>query len=502
MSGTIAVDICSLSGGRLLEIELDSASTFGNVKHMLETSLQVPASCQELLLGASILQDADTLAMLCPNTGNNESTSLTMIVSVEAAVARVRYGDKTEKLRGLDDICQLGRTGGVGAINALILFLGDHEPKVASRALECLKVLGQQTADDTSSMNAVCELLSSKKRYMRAAGVETLSGLNFTLLNDVVTQTVISGLCGLIESGSLPSDKNIMLKAIRALQHVCQEVGQDNATSIDTVCRQTSAEDGDIRLYAVIALAFLANRGNAQVLSTLIRSLQDEDDVVRDAAVKSLKYVAQRGDEESLNLIVSCAHHGCAAILALRHVAERGDERVLTLLTLHLEDADPDVRRAALKALAKVAERADVQRAEMVTRCLKDPDADVRCAAVGTLASIAPQGNSIVIAGLKLCLCDWRWPVRRDAISCLASLMEAGDTSVWRAIANCTKDDEMLVRQAAQEALSSLGGLAPLSASFSHQEWSGNQFTKEQGPDLDSTSSIVPSCRLLPCQVQ
>lgn len=392
-------------GGDVMRVDLNDTSLALDIKHAVARHWEIPPTCQRLILGSNVLQDADAIGTLCAHDG---PTSLTMAISLDGIYSCVSGGSNPEKMHALEDVMKLGPRGGVAAVRAVIGALHQQDECVQRKAQKALDYLASTLRDDPLAMEVICGMLAEEE--YQSAGVQTLAAAGTT-----GNHAVVAALCTLIKS-SWNSD--VLVDAVCALASAAE---RGDLEAIAALCDCLENPDVNVRLYAAKYLATVTDKGNRSVALVLIQCLLDVDEDVSRAAVTTLKSTAGQGNMEIVALLSDCIKnghgsiHGRAAMQALAHVSERGDAVVVSLISAHLADTHADVRYSALRALAVVASVSDPVSIDGITRCLQDADADVRHTAVKALHRIAEANNTVAVAALKTCLCD-----SNDLVRCAA----------------------------------------------------------------------------------
>lgn len=334
--------------GQSLPLELPSDSSVLGAKLAVKRKLQMPQSCQQLLLGTSTLRNDELLSTLACG----QPLCLTLVVTLAPLLAELEGGAEPARLRALADLRRLGvRGGGEAAVRAVVTRFGDESSEVRGAAAETLGKIVQR-GDEGATAEVVRSL---------SAG------------------------------GAVPERR---LAAVAALVEVAE---RGDSLVVPALAQCLEDDCWKIRLAAVGALTELAGPGDA---SAAARRLRHSSWEVRQSALEALAQIAHRGDAASAAAVLgvledeSDARVRRAAVRALASLCEHGDLQVVATVTAMLEDASWEVRWEAADALGRVARRGDKAAITAVTSRLQDSDADVRRAAVDTLRLLHPERGS------------------------------------------------------------------------------------------------------------
>jgi HEAT repeat protein len=186
-------------------------------------------------------------------------------------------------------------------------------------------------------------------------------------------------------------DEEVRLAALRGLART-----QGGAAQLDVV-PLLNAPEPDVRRQAVETLTRLSPyaSGLAQFIRPL---LADPDSAVRAAAAAALLKSSPDADAASALRALAAADDPDHRALALQALAEAGDPATYDLAARGLNDANPQVRRAAVLALPQL----DRERCLFpLGRALGDDDPGVRDAAGFTLGDLGPAALPVLAAALS-----------------------------------------------------------------------------------------------------
>jgi len=240
----------------------------------------------------------------------------------------------------------LGRIGHAPAVAALIEHLGDEDEDVRIDAAEALGRLG----DPRAGAALLESLLEDPCGDVKTNATRALGALGFS-------------------------------EAVPVLRRLARERGDDIAWDIDL---EADGWDDwlDVQIAAIEALGAL---GAVEAVPDIVAAIDDE--MGQDLTATALPALARLGDPgvAALTRFLS-ARDARVRRRAVRALSASTAETATAALLAALDDASPDVRKAALEGLA-----ARDPAAPRLLRLLDDPDAGVRAAATRLCGRHAPE---------------------------------------------------------------------------------------------------------------
>jgi len=334
--GVLPVSVVSISG-RVLELELRPQGTARELKARIADAWRVPALCQQLLLGAQVLDDDAPLQAHIPGKPTADGAAaaddrgcsrltLQLVVSDCQVYGRLQSEDRAVRLDALRALVHSARRGNERAVQAVVEFLADMDAAADGDGIEAaaLEVLGQVAAagDADAIIAASARLQEHHVRHgwlVRRAAAATLGQL------------------------AEPGDG------------VARQVLRRALKDMDWRVRAVAAE-------AVAALAGGDAAADTRDAAALAILSEDKQWRVREAAIAALGRV----------------------------LSPPQDTKWTSFLRSHLRDAYPKVAVATAVALGKLAARLDGDTVQELVRLegAAGTDPEVRAAAAAALEAI------------------------------------------------------------------------------------------------------------------
>jgi HEAT repeat protein len=252
----------------------------------------------------------------------------------------------------------LGRIGDSRATAALVNTLRD-EPVT----IDAANALGQ--IGDPEAVDGLLQLIGSEDASIRQAVLGALNSVIppsmaeriIPLLHDPdpnvrESAVKIAGYFGypeaagaLVELSRDPNER-VRCAAIEHLPFVVEE------QAFDVLARALKEETPNVRAAAARALG---NLDAPQVAGQLIEGLSDDNVWVRYFSARALGRLRSEDSIEALEKLIAKDEFNHVRIAALDSLGQIGGHRVAEIIGALIEDADPDVARAAQVALEKVS---------------------------------------------------------------------------------------------------------------------------------------------------
>lgn len=162
MKDAVRVNLTGL-GGQTLEFSMDKTDSIRALKTRLAKKLQVPPSCQNLVCGGVLVDDALCVGTIRTGTGC-VALHLTMLLSLEAVRREVVKGGAKSKLRALSDLDFFGQRGGNASISAICACLRSSvAPAVVKSAISTLGMVAERGSKH--AINEIAALVVAPRVY-------------------------------------------------------------------------------------------------------------------------------------------------------------------------------------------------------------------------------------------------------------------------------------------------------------------------------------------------
>lgn len=318
--------------------------------------------------------------------------------------------------------------------DALKPLLSDDDAGVRSRAIEAVGKLG----DPAAATLLATPLLQDREAQVRAEAALALHrsrqvarARDAMAMVPPLTDAALAGLVALAKD----SDASVRRAAIYFFSRNKDPRGMALAGQL------IRDADGWVRLYAVLTLKRIGDTG---AVAMVIGALSDSDYTVRVAAVQTLD-AFQMADKLPPQLLSDPAFHVRAAVADAIGNSTLPDQ---PLMQLWSSDASTTVRAQALLALAK---RRQAAAAPLLTMALQDRNPQIRAAAVGSASLVgvaSPDGGTLLQTGLA----DSMEVVR---VAALEQLGEASEGWAFEAIHSALRAPGLAERGTAASLLAS-----------------------------------------------
>jgi hypothetical protein len=334
----------------LLQLDLMVQETIKHAKEEIWNKLQIPQTCQTLLLDGTVLQDSDNPASLCGDV--DSLLSVTLVVSPHAAYEALESGSLQMRVKALRDIGYLGLKGGdagvIAVVTSLKAHLQDSSRPVTETAIEVLSQLALK-GDTSTRDDIVCALARMALKTVDSRAREVaLQALKRASKNPDMSAAIRAVINDSIYERSCRQAAQALVQMLEARDCVPEAIAECLKNSKDSIKHAT-----------VHVLAHLPRTCKDRCHSAVIQCGYSSDWAVRWAAVKALGEVAEKGDECTIKALTyhlrDCVGHvRMAALKALVHIAKAGDEICIGALVESLEETDTIVKEGAMELLASM----------------------------------------------------------------------------------------------------------------------------------------------------
>eukprot|EP00933_Yihiella_yeosuensis_P080379 TRINITY_DN9378_c2_g1_i1.p1 TRINITY_DN9378_c2_g1~~TRINITY_DN9378_c2_g1_i1.p1 ORF type:complete len:394 (+),score=100.94 TRINITY_DN9378_c2_g1_i1:64-1182(+) len=361
-SGAMVTVSVHNTAGEKLALELDSGKDVRCLKEELASRWCIPCRCQTLLLGTSLLCDADSIAKCA-------SGEVSLVVSVEEVIQDLDMADiekdAAKRQEALATLAKLGPRAEGKAFEAILPCLAHQEAKVRGAALDAIAEIS--TNGDEKSLSVATPLLHDDDFVVRLKALEALARIVSKVEEDTVRKGSGTGIdeaiTAVIEHLKL-SDETVRLSALKALS---QMVKNGDPKFVAQVVILLEDREALVRSTAVAAMAALANKSHVDAVRAIVARFGyegDEPDGVRSAAIQAL--VELKGDCKGpvLTALEACLQDEretvrFSAVQAMAKLALQGDRDAIAALASSAEHEDDLVKMTAFDAICELSEAGD-----------------------------------------------------------------------------------------------------------------------------------------------
>mmetsp|Transcript_54625 Transcript_54625/g.111530 ORF Transcript_54625/g.111530 Transcript_54625/m.111530 type:complete len:455 (+) Transcript_54625:165-1529(+) len=232
--------------------------------------------------------------------------------------------------------------------------LEHHRSDVREAAHQTILALtGKSSGESKTWIASVSCCLDSENPAIRAAGAQTLQGLN---LQDKRAIELSPSLATPGRQVSSPRQHATPLSG-------CSEIPPSSRMTIAYVGDRLESEDTEVRKEAITTLRLMSDSGlhhRADLVRAAARRLDHDEVAVRESAVEALSLLVGDQDRESVDIVMEWLNAPSSvtrttALTAIGRIASKGDKVVLQALSNRLQDDDYRVVREALLVIEKLA---------------------------------------------------------------------------------------------------------------------------------------------------
>lgn len=425
----IRVTVVRGLAGPRLKLKLSRPDwTVLRLKRRIAKHWRLPCSCQQLVLGACILQDDEQLTSHHPRDG--EVLSLQVVVSLDAVLLNlVETNPEEVRIEALRTLAELGPNCGESAVEAVIECVVDESRAVRSAAWHTLH---QSTQKGNELIIArFITFLDHYCAFIRQAGAKGLG-----IVADKGNRRAISALTSRLTEHNFgvhePDDYFVRSEAVKALANIA-DVGDSDA--IGVVSDLLADEDLEVRESAVEALAALTEIDDTNMIEHIHGLFEHPDYEIRCTAAKAVFRVVSRGNCRAVEIVSALlgdddADVRAEAVTVLERIAHKGNTNAISFVTPYLEHADDYNRSSAVVALAGMVEVGDAWAIKQFNDCSHDPAPRVRCAALDGLAKVLNTDDTVSMDRIVALCDDGDSQVERAAWNALSGLLPKCDERV------------------------------------------------------------------------
>jgi len=449
----IKVSVQNVAGHQLL-LDVDPQTKVLDVKAMVNEHWQIPAACQNILSGMSVLQDATPL--LSCGQYMDDPMLLTVLVTLDGLVADLACNHwldsqaEQKQLAALGSLAEFGPRAGKTAIDALSSLLHDgnayppnhnfvapppdgviirsRSGNVRAEAVRVLSLLVDSASADIIDIICAC-LLDGDPRVQDAAS-QALGRFK----KEGEQEDVIAAIFREVQHLQFPSRHHFLDHYQDFPEFLDCDSMLDGETSnlIDAAMFKSYDRGDSVMIKALRAVGGKGVAGAMEVLDhkvvrACISHLSHKVSHVRRVALKALAYNAAAANDANIALEVAIRRLPdpaksvrLAALQALTTFKQRWDQKVVVAVAGRVKDLDSHIRRVALALISEFAEKGDLAATAAVSSCLTDPDWCIRQEAVQILSELAEKGDFCMVRDLTANLRWWNAPqVATVLLGCL-----------------------------------------------------------------------------------
>lgn len=331
---------------------------------------------------------------------------------------------------------------------------------LAGKALEVEDV--SEVKDVKESILRVWNVPLSCQQLICSHCSEPLAGdvdLEDHILEDAVAVTLLITIHKVCEEVCMPSDvrRHHRIQSLETLKQVARKGDED---AIKAVITRVNDRSDEVRAFAVILLAHLADRDDERLFTMLQSCLVDSSAHVRRHAVLAIPMLVSADAPEDWLLVAMCerardddASVSVLAVELIPDIVHNSDSRAIAALSECLYDGDVHVKRTALKALSLVVGKGNEGVVQAVCTCLQDDDDLVRFCAVEILPKIAEKDNEVALLSLICRFEDDDIGVRLVALEAAAQMTTKSNVCCTTILTDYLTHPDGNVRLLAVEAL-------------------------------------------------